>query len=94
VVEEIQTHSSPVIEHCYREFLLQNHDPEEREYPEAADQIREVLIHGNYMSWRDVDICLEFDLADLKEYEGIEAIGTLHKALVKEFKSDESSGAA
>lgn len=94
VVEEIQTHSKPVIEHCYREFLLQNHDPEEREYPEAADQIREVLIHGNYMSRRDVDICLDFDLAGLKEHEGIEAISTLHEALVKEFKADVSSGAA
>ena len=50
VVDEIQIHSRPVIEHCYREFLLQNHDPEEREYPEAADQIREVLIHGHYLS--------------------------------------------
>jgi hypothetical protein len=94
VVEEIQTHSKSVVEHCYREFLLQNHDPEEREYPEAADQIREVLIHGNYMSRRDVDICLEFDLAGLKEHDGIEGIGTLHEALVKEFKADVSSGAA
>ncbi len=33
VVDEIQTHSKPIIEHCYREFLLQNHNPEEREYP-------------------------------------------------------------
>lgn len=48
VVDEIQTHSRPVIEHAYREFLLQNHDADEREYPDAADQIREVLIHGNY----------------------------------------------
>lgn len=94
VVEEIQTHSKPVIEHCYREFLLQNRDPEEREYPAAADQIREVLIHGNYMSRRDVDTCLEFDLAGLKEHEGIEAIRTLHEALVKEFKADVSRGAA
>jgi hypothetical protein len=23
--------------------MLQNHDPEEREYPDATDQIREVL---------------------------------------------------
>ena len=35
VVDEIQTHSRPVIEHCYRDFLLQNHDPEERESPDA-----------------------------------------------------------
>jgi hypothetical protein len=40
VVDEIQTHSKPIIEHVYREFLLQNHDPDEREYPDAADQIR------------------------------------------------------
>src|SRR5258708_8982520 len=26
VVAEIQNHSKPVIEHCYREFLLRNHD--------------------------------------------------------------------
>ncbi|MCK4858687.1 MAG: hypothetical protein KAT58_12005, partial [candidate division Zixibacteria bacterium] len=47
VVDEIQTHSRSVIEHCYREFLFQNHDPEEREYPDPVDQIREVLIHNN-----------------------------------------------
>ncbi|MBX3148491.1 MAG: hypothetical protein KF785_17125 [Gemmatimonadales bacterium] len=87
VVEEIQTHSKPVIEHCYREFLLQNHDPEEREYPEAADQIREVLIHGNYMSRRDVDICSKFDLACLKEHRAIEEIGTLHSVLVGEYQT-------
>ncbi len=67
VVDEIQTHSRPVIEHCYREFLLQNHDPEEREYPDAADQIREVLIHGNYLSQKDIEICLGFDLVSLAQ---------------------------
>ena len=61
VVGEIQRHSTPVIEHCYREFLLQNYDPEEREYADAADQIREVLIHGNYLSQKDIEICLAFD---------------------------------
>lgn len=94
VVEEIQTHSRPVIEHCYREFLLQNYDPEERAYPEASDQIREVLIHGNYMSRRDVDICLGFDVESLKNHEGVEEIRTLHEALAKEYKTDVPSGAA
>jgi hypothetical protein len=50
VVAEIQTYSMSVIEHCYREFLFRNHDTDEREYADAADQIREVLIHGNYLS--------------------------------------------
>ena len=44
LVDEIQVHSKPVIEKCYREFLLNNQYPEEREYPDSADQIREVLV--------------------------------------------------
>jgi hypothetical protein len=65
VVAEIQAHSKPVIEHGYRDFLLQNHDPENREYPDDTDQIREVLIHANYLSQKDVEICLGFDVDTL-----------------------------
>ena len=83
VVEEIQSHSKPVIEHCYREFLLQNHDPDEREYPDPADQIREVLIHGNYLSQRDIEICLGFDLDTFAARPEYENIRELHDALVE-----------
>ncbi len=81
VVNEIQTHSKPVIEQCYREFLLQNRDPEEREYPDAEDQIREVLIHGNYLSQKDIEICRGFDLQAVADTPGIEEIRALHDAL-------------
>lgn len=94
VVDEIQTHSRPVIEHCYREFLLQNYDPEEREYPHPVDQTREVLIHGNYMSQRDIDICLAFDIGTLAEHEGIEEIGRLHQALQAAYGEETLGGAA
>jgi hypothetical protein len=67
VVAEVQTHSKPVIEHCYREFLLQNHDLDERENPDAADQIREVLMHDNYLSQKDIEICLGFDVEPLAD---------------------------
>src|SRR5450759_3816267 len=78
VVAEIQTHSKPVIEHCYREFVVQNHDPDEREYPDAADQIREVLIHGNYLSQKDLDICLGFDIERLRGELRFPDIEVLH----------------
>lgn len=94
VVDEIQTHSRPVIEHCYREFLLQNHDPEEREYPEAADQIREVLIHGNYMSKRDIDICREFDLASLGDGTPAESFRALHDTLLSDYAPDDEHAEA
>lgn len=82
VVDEIQNHSKPVIEHAYREFLLQKHDPDEREYADPKDEIREVLIHGNYMSQADIDICLALDLgafADRPEYKNMRE---LHDALI------------
>lgn len=85
VVAEIQTHSRCVIESCYRNFLLQNHDPEEREYQESSDQIREVLIHGNYLSQKDIEICLSFDLATLVDYPKNEGIRELHEALIAEY---------
>ena len=93
-MDEIQTHSKPVIERCYREFLERSADPEEREYPDPADQIREVLIHANYMSQRDIDICFGFDVESLKDHEGVDQIRALHRALVTEYKTDVTSGAA
>ena len=89
VVEEIQSHSRPVIECCYREFLLQNHDPEEREYPDDADQIREVLIHGNYLSQEDIEICLAYDLARLAKHEQYASICEMHDALIAGYKADD-----
>ncbi|HEY5504716.1 MAG TPA: hypothetical protein VIK28_06115 [Sedimentisphaerales bacterium] len=93
VVDEIQTHSKPVIEQAYREFLLQNHDPEEREYPEAADQLRELLVHENYLSQKDIEICLGFDLADIVDQPEIDSIRTLHEVLKSEYGSDDEHGA-
>jgi hypothetical protein len=94
VVDEIQTHSRPVIEHCYREFLLHNHDPEEREYPDAADQIREVLVHGHYLSQKDVEICLGIDLKSLGDAVPAEQARELHDALIVGYGMDEERGAA
>ena len=85
VVDEIQDHSKPVIEHCYREFLIGNHDPDERAYPDPADQIREILIHENYLSQKDIEICLDFGLDVLGEHPAIEGIRSLHECLKSEY---------
>lgn len=82
IVNEIQTHSRPIIEHCYAEFLVNNHDSEEREYPQDTDQIREVLIHGHYLSQRDGEICLGFDLASVSDGVPAAQVRKLHDALV------------
>ncbi len=93
VVDEIQMHSRPVIEQCYREFLLQNHDPEEREYPDEADQIREMLIHENYMSQKDIEFCLGLNLEELRDQAEFSQIEELHQSLVAAY-ADSSATAA
>ena len=94
VVDEIQAHSRPVIEHCYRDFLLQNNDPEVCEYPDAADLIREMLIHENYLSQKDIDFCLGFDLTGLENQPEIDSIRALHEVLKLEYGPDDKHGAS
>ena len=88
IVDEIQANSKPVIERCYREFLLQSYDPEEREYPDNIDQIREVLIHGNYLSHKDIEICLGFDFATFTDLVTLEGVCELHESLTLQYGPD------
>jgi len=90
VVDEIQSHSKSVIERCYREFLLRSADPEEREYLDPADQIREVLIHGNYMSQKDIKLCLACDLTPLRSKSHFAAIEALHQSLRVAYSDSQS----
>ena len=85
-VEEIQTNSVPTVSRCYQEFLILSHNPEGREYPDAEDQIREVLIHGNYMSRRDIEICVNFHISALGD-ANTEAIEALHNTLCEAYGS-------
>lgn len=88
VVAEIQTHSKPVVEECYKKFLLENHDPEEREYPEDADQIREILIHPNYFSLEDIKICVSYNLTEVPLGTDLVAIESLHRSLRNIYAED------
>lgn len=64
-MSEIQSNFQPIMNSYYGQFLLQSHDPDEREYPDIEDQVREVLIRGNYMSEKDIEDCVNFDTSGL-----------------------------
>ncbi len=81
VVEEIETHSQSIIEKCYHNFLIESHDPDEREYVDETDQIREILIHKHYLSQKDLEICHNFALTTLANHAEIENISILHETL-------------
>ena len=81
VVNEIQMHSSPIIQRCYSRFLAEGNDPDDREYADDVDQIREVLIHEHYLSRKDIEICAAFDISEYKTHNNIRNIEALHHSL-------------
>lgn len=60
-------------------FLLDSADPEEREHIDATDQVREVLIHENYMSLIDLDFCARFDIAEFADHPHFPETEALHR---------------
>jgi len=91
VAEEIQAHSKEVTLRCYENFLATSYDEDSREYVDAADQIREVLIHGNYFSQKDIEFCLEYDPSPLMRRESFDAdamvaIKNLHDRFLQEYQ--------
>ena len=79
---------------CYARFLLDNQNADDREYPDDADQIREVLIHSHYLSQKDIEICAAFDIADEFDihlnFPGIES---LHQTLCVTYTEPEATAA-
>jgi hypothetical protein len=87
-------HSTPIIQRCYSRFLAESNDPEDREYPDHADQIREVLIHGNYLSQKDIELCAAFDITEHEELEmhlNFPGIESLHQTLRATYSDAEPS---
>ncbi|MBS4098676.1 MAG: hypothetical protein KGZ83_17780 [Sulfuricella sp.] len=78
----IQSHMRPVIHDCLKRFLLESHNPDEREYYDDADQIQEVLIHVNYFSQKDTEACRSFDIGSLAGDANFEAIKALFEAFL------------
>ncbi len=86
VVDEIQVHSVPTIQRCYSHFLDESANLEGREYQDDADQIREVLIHGHYLSQKDIEICAALDVAEkLGGHPEYAVVESLHNTLRREY---------
>ncbi|HLO69673.1 MAG TPA: hypothetical protein VK167_02310 [Flavipsychrobacter sp.] len=65
IVDEIQTHSAPIINEIFKDFLETSWDIDNREYSDELDEVREVLIHSNYMSFKDIEQMLSFDMTSI-----------------------------
>ena len=85
----IQEKSAPIIKKAYRSFLLESCNPEEREFLDDESQIREILVHGNYLSLEDVKIAKEWDISELASTNNFQNIQSLSQTLRNLFEDDE-----
>ena len=67
--------------------MIQSSNPSERESLDDGEQIREVLIHGNYMSRKDIEFCVNLDISVL-EHEDSDNIQALHRSLCETYGTE------
>lgn len=84
-VANIQQHMRPIILEAYGRFLEGSADIDEREYSIPEQEIEASLIHRNYISQKDIEVCLSFDLASLADNPEFDSIRTLHETLKSEY---------
>lgn len=84
-VDEIQILSHPVIDDCLIQFLKDSWNPDDREYIGEEDQIREILIHGNYLSQKDIEHLLTFNITQLSAETNYTEMETLFNAFKTEY---------
>jgi hypothetical protein len=56
-------------------------DQEELEYATLDQEIEVNLIHRNYVSRKDIDVCLAFDIQELGSHPNFGVIQGLHESL-------------
>ena len=93
-VVNIQEHMSPIILEAYGRFLLESSNIDEREYANPDEEIEVSLIHRNYISQKDIEVCLTYDLATLKNEANYLEIEALHQSLRKTYSEPEATPAA
>lgn len=91
-VRAIQAHMTPVLFQCLHAFLLDSSTlGEEREYEDPADQIRELLVHRNYFSLKDIEACMAFDVQTMSGEPQFAQIRVLFDAFVALYASEFSA---
>lgn len=88
-VEEIQNLSKPIIEDCLIDFLKSSWNSEEREYLDDTEQFREALIHKNYLSQKDIELMVNFDITRLYAEDHFMEMKSLFDAFVSEYKDSD-----
>lgn len=87
--QEIQLKTKEAIQLGFSNFLIDSQDEEERRYIDIAEQIKEELIHEQYLSQKDIEFCLEFNILDLSTEAYYPEIEKIFQELHNEYSQEE-----
>lgn len=88
-VEVIQVKSKRIIEKSFHAFLIKSQNPDEREFLDDESQIKEIFVHGNYLSLEDIKIAKKYDISVLINQAGYANIRSLAQSLSDLYKEEE-----
>ena len=86
---EIQQYSKPIIQECFEKFLIENQNEEERRYLNIQELINEELIHEHYLSQKDLEFCLEYDINSLLEQPNYLEVEKIFEEVKHEYAQEE-----
>ena len=89
--EEIQQHTKPAIQDCFERFLIDSQSEDERRYIDIPEQINEELVHEHYLSQKDLEFCLEYDITKLNEQPNFTEIEKIFEELKNEYSQEETA---
>jgi hypothetical protein len=92
-VRNIENHMRGVIVEIYERFLIDSADQEELEYGTLDQEIEVNLIHRNYMSREDLNICLGFDIQAFDDHPKFSVIEEFHESLRRSYAETEDVAA-
>jgi uncharacterized protein YihD (DUF1040 family) len=87
LLEEIQIHSEPMVKDILIKFLKDYADESNWEYSDVSDQIKEILIHKNYMSNKDIEHLLKFKVNVLSKDEGFDEMKELFNSFTDTYSN-------
>jgi hypothetical protein len=87
--QAIQSHMTPLLHECLKQFLLDSCAAEDgMEYDNPKDQIRELLVHKHYFSLKDIEACRSFDIQTLNTEPNFPSIQVLFQQFVDLYESE------
>jgi hypothetical protein len=82
-ISHIHENSRSIITACTEKFLLASANPDENEYFDENDQVRELFARGNYLSSQDIVVACEFPIEQFKDNDNYQFIDKLHQSILE-----------